>query len=62
MRSQDGGTLSGSQRRRRWIRQEKDLIVEEVYLPGMSLSLVARRHGIGAGQLFTWRRLMRRAR
>ena len=24
----------------------------------MSVSLVARRHGIGAGQLFTWRRLM----
>ena len=24
----------------------------------MSVSLVARQHGIGAGQLFTWRRLM----
>ena len=24
----------------------------------MSVSLVARRHGIGAGQLFTWRQLM----
>jgi transposase len=24
----------------------------------MSVSLVARRHGIGANQIFTWRRLM----
>ncbi len=35
-------------------------IVEETYLPGQSVSLVARRHGIGANQLFTWRRLMAR--
>lgn len=33
-------------------------IVEETYLRTMSVSLVARRHGIGAGQLFTWHRLM----
>ena len=28
------------------------------YLPGMSVSLVGRRHGIGGNQIFTWRRLM----
>ena len=33
-------------------------IVEETYLPGNSVSLVARRHGIAGNQLFTWRRLM----
>ena len=33
-------------------------IVEETYLPGNSVSLVARHHGIAANQLFTWRRLM----
>ena len=33
-------------------------IVEEMYLPGHSVSLVARRHGIAGNQLFTWRRLM----
>ena len=57
-RYNDGEVLSGVQRRRRWTPQEKVRIVEETYLPGMSVSLVARRHGIGAGQLFTWRRLM----
>jgi transposase len=57
-RYNDGEVLSGVQRRRRWTPEEKVRIVEETYLPGMSVSLVARRHGIGAGQLFTWRRLM----
>jgi len=57
-RYNDGEVLSGVQRRRRWTPEEKVGIVEETYLPGMSVSLVARRHGIGAGQLFTWRRLM----
>src|SRR5918993_2483721 len=46
------------QRRRRWSTEEKVRIVEETYLPGNSVSLVARRHGIAANQLFTWRRLM----
>ena len=47
------------QRRRRWSTEEKVRIVEETYLPGNSVSLVARRHGIaGNYQLFTWRRLM----
>jgi len=32
-------------------------IVEEAYLPGNSVSLVARRHGIAGNQLFTYRRL-----
>ena len=49
---------SGVQRRRRWTPEEKVQIVEETYLPGMSVSLVARRHGIAGSQLFNWRRLM----
>ena len=49
--------LSGVQRRRRWTPEEKVQIVEETYLPGMSVSLVARRHGIAGSQLFNWRRL-----
>ncbi|QNA86331.1 transposase [Sphingomonas sp. So64.6b] len=46
------------QRRRRWTPEEKVRILEETHLPGMSVSLVARRHGIGGNQTFTWRRLM----
>jgi transposase len=57
-RYNEGEVLSGVQRRRRWTPEEKVRIVEETYLPGMSVSLVARRHGIGGNQIFTWRRLM----
>ncbi len=58
MRYNDGEVLSGVQRRRRWTPDEKIRIVEETYLPGMSVSLVARQHGISGSQVFTWRRLM----
>lgn len=57
-RYKDGEVLSGVQRRRRWTSEEKVRIVEETYLPGMSVSLVARQHGISGSQVFTWRRLM----
>jgi transposase len=50
--------ITSVQRRRRWTPEEKIRIVEEAYLPGNSVSLVARRHGIAGNQLFTWRRLM----
>ena len=45
------------QRRRRWSAEEKAQIVQETWAPGMSVSLVARRHGIALNQLFRWRRL-----
>src|SRR5262249_17827938 len=37
---------------------EKVRIVEETFEPGMTVSLVARRHGVAPNQLFTWRRLV----
>ena len=52
--------ISSVQRRRRWTTEEKVRIVEETYLPGNSVSIVARRYGISANQLFTWRRLIAR--
>ena len=33
-------------------------MVEETFEPGMTVSLVARRHGVAANQLVTWRRLV----
>ena len=57
-RYNEGEVLSGVQRRRRWTPEKKVRIAEETYLPSMSVSLVARRHGIGGSQIFTWRRLM----
>ena len=32
-------------------------MVRETYEPGMSVSLVARRHGVNPNQLFQWRKL-----
>jgi transposase len=37
-------------------------MVAETQEPGMTVSLVARRHGIAPNQLFHWRRLVARAR
>ena len=50
--------ITSIQRRRRWTASEKVRIVEETFEPGMTVSLVARRHGIAPNQLFTWRRLV----
>lgn len=47
------------QRRRRWSAQEKADLVRLTYEPGMSVSLVARQHGVAASQLFNWRKLDR---
>ena len=49
--------ITSVQRRRRWSAEEKAAIVQETWAPEMSVSLVARRHGIAPNQLFTWRRL-----
>jgi transposase len=50
--------ITSVQRRRRWTASEKVRIVEETFEPGMTVSLVARRHGVAPNQLFTWRRLV----
>ena len=50
--------VSSVQRRRRWSPHEKRVIVEETYQPGVSVSYVARKHGIPPNQLFYWRRHM----
>lgn len=33
-------------------------VLEETYLPGMNVSLAARRHRISGSQVFNWRRLI----
>lgn len=49
--------ITSVQRRRRWSAEEKARMVQETYAPGMSVSVIARQHGIAPNQLFTWRRL-----
>ena len=53
--------FTGAGRRRTWSDEEKAAIVAESDGPGTSISAVARRHGLSASQLFTWRRLARQA-
>ena len=43
-------------RRRRWAVEEKKAIVDESYEPGMSVSYVARKHGVSPAMLFKWRK------
>ena len=50
--------VTSVERRRRWSTEEKRSIIQETYLPGMSVSLVARKYDINPCQLLTWRRLM----
>jgi transposase len=49
--------LQGPERRRRRTPAEKLAIVAETQEAGVTVSLVARRHGIAPNQLFLWRRL-----
>ena len=46
-----------SGQRRRWTAAEKMRLVEETFVPGMTVSLVAGQNGVNPNQLFTWRRL-----
>lgn len=50
--------LSSPERRRRWSVAEKIRIVEETMQPGVSVSYVARRHGIAPSQVFKWKSRM----
>ena len=52
----------GTERRRRWSLQDKLRIVEETLQPGMTVTEVARRHGLAPSVVFTWRRLAREGR
>ena len=53
--------FTGAGRRRSWSAAEKAAIVAESYGAGETVCAVARRHGLTPQQLFTWRRLARRA-
>jgi len=50
--------ITGVARRRRFTAEQKLLVVNETLQPGMSISYVARRHGLSPSLVFRWRRLM----
>ena len=53
--------FTGAGRLLTWSDEEKGAIVAKSHGPGTSISAAARRHGLSASQLFTWRRLVRQA-
>lgn len=62
---QSAGTVSGGKqvrRRKRWSVQEKLQIVRETLQSDGSVPVIARRHGVNANQIFTWRREYRRGK
>lgn len=50
--------ITGIARRRRFSTEQKLAVVAETMQPGMSISYVARRHGLSPSLVFRWRRLM----
>jgi transposase len=50
--------FAGIQRRRRYTAEQKMAVVQEAMQPGMTISYVARRHGISPSLIFGWRRRM----
>ena len=51
--------MGGLERRRRWSQDDKAQIVEETLAPGAKVTEVARRNGVAASVVFTWRRQAR---
>lgn len=55
-RDESDASTNGSGRRRYWKKDEKRRIVAESFSEGGSVAEVARRYGLNANLLFTWRR------
>jgi transposase len=49
-------TEGGERRRRTWSADQKQRMIAESFAPGASVAEVARRYGVNANLLFTWRR------
>jgi transposase len=58
-RSEVVEVVTRGERRRLWSDEQKRLIVLEAMQPGVMVTEVARRWGIGTGLIYTWRRQMR---
>jgi len=54
-RTQRIEVITRGERRRRWSAEEKQAIVAESLGANVSIAGIARKHGIGTGQLYGWR-------
>jgi transposase len=52
--------ITRGERRRSWTVEQKREIAIESLAPGAAAAEIARKHGIGTGQLYTWRRQLLR--
>ena len=52
--------IAGRGKRRHRSKEERRRIVEESLVPGASVAVIARTHGVNANQVFHWRKLYRR--
>ncbi|WP_428483619.1 IS66-like element accessory protein TnpA [Rhodopila sp.] len=50
--------ITRGERRRRWTVEQKQTIAAQSLAPGASPTEVARQHGIGTGQLYSWRQAL----
>lgn len=50
--------ITGEARRRHWTTEQKLQIIEESFIPGETVSSVARRRGVAPNLLYRWRRLL----
>ena len=60
VQSAPGERRSGGRRRQFRSVEQKRQMVQETLAPGASVATIARRHGVNANQLFSWRRQYRR--
>ena len=54
--------IAGRGKRRHRSKEERRRIVEESLVPGASVAVIARTHGVNANQVFQWRKLYREGR
>jgi transposase len=55
--SVEAAVASARAKRRYRSKLERRRIVEETFLPGVSVAVIARSHGVNANQVFNWRKM-----
>jgi transposase len=55
--SVEAAIASGPAKRRYRSKLERRKIVEETFVPGASVAVIARSHGVNANQVFNWRKM-----
>jgi transposase len=53
----EAAIASGRAKRRYRSKLERRKIVEETFVPGTSVAVIARSHGVNANQVFNWRKM-----